>query len=52
MIAGGRGFPAVVDQLLSLEADPDIKSSNGWTALDWARKFNQEEVIALLEANM
>ncbi|XP_052792916.1 3'-5' RNA helicase YTHDC2-like isoform X2 [Mya arenaria] len=52
MIAAGRGFVPIVQQLLALEADPGIRSSNGWTALDWAKKFNQEEIIAVLEEHM
>lgn len=52
MIASGRGFVTYVEQLLALEADPHIKAGNGWTARDWAAKFDQQEVIALLETHM
>jgi ankyrin repeat protein len=52
MVAAGRGFSAVVDQLLALGANPSLKASNGWTALDWAKRFNQSEVVELLEAHM
>jgi len=52
MIAAGRGLYHIIEQLLTMEADPTLKSSNGWTALDWARKFEQKNVVALLEAHM
>lgn len=52
MVAAGRGFPAVVEQLLALGANANLRASNGWTALDWAKRFNQAEVVELLEAHM
>ncbi|XP_045156414.2 3'-5' RNA helicase YTHDC2-like [Mercenaria mercenaria] len=52
MIAAGRGFIDIVEQLLAIGADPTVKSSNDWTALDWAKKFEQTDIIALLEAHM
>ena len=52
MIASGRGFPDIVQQLLSMGADPSMKATNDWTAIDWAKKFNQEEILALLESHL
>jgi ankyrin repeat protein len=52
MIAAGRGFTDIVDQLLTLGADPTVKSSNDWTALDWAKKFEWTEIASLLETHM
>ncbi|XP_063151405.1 3'-5' RNA helicase YTHDC2 isoform X3 [Candoia aspera] len=50
MVASGRGFLNQVEQLISMGANVHIKSSNGWTALDWAKHFGQTEVIDLLES--
>ncbi|XP_009982820.1 PREDICTED: probable ATP-dependent RNA helicase YTHDC2 [Tauraco erythrolophus] len=50
MIASGRGFLSQVEQLISLGASIHCKSSNGWTALDWAKRFGQTEVVDLLES--
>lgn len=52
MIAAGRGFLKVVEQLLTMEADASLKAANGWTALDWAKKFERQDIVALLEAHM
>lgn len=52
MIASGRGFYHVVEQLLSLGANVNIRASNDWTALDWARKFEQADIVELLESHM
>lgn len=52
MVAAGRGFPSLVEQLLALGANANLRASNGWTALDWAKRFNQAEVVELLEAHM
>ncbi|KAL4228088.1 3'-5' RNA helicase ythdc2 [Mactra antiquata] len=52
MIAAGRGFTDIVEQLLTMGADPAIKSSNDWAPIDWAKHFNQEDTVALLEAQM
>ncbi len=40
--------PAVVRLLLDRGADPAIQSKDGETALDWARKFNQPDVMKAL----
>ena len=52
MVAAGRDFYTVVEQLLSLGANANIRASNDWTALDWARKFERIDIIELLEAQM
>ncbi|KAG8185460.1 hypothetical protein JTE90_019719 [Oedothorax gibbosus] len=48
MLAAGRGNADVVEQLLVLGASIHIKSTNGWTAVDWAEKFGHKEVAELL----
>ncbi|XP_036384365.1 3'-5' RNA helicase YTHDC2 [Megalops cyprinoides] len=50
MVAAGRGFLSQIEQLLSMGANVNLKASNGWTALDWAKHFNQTEVVDLLES--
>ncbi|CAB1332793.1 unnamed protein product, partial [Coregonus sp. 'balchen'] len=50
MVAAGRGFLSQIEQLLSMGASIRIKASNGWTALDWAKHFQQAEVVDLLES--
>ncbi|XP_061875352.1 3'-5' RNA helicase YTHDC2 isoform X2 [Colius striatus] len=50
MIASGRGFLSQVEQLISMGASINCKSSNGWMALDWAKQFGQTEVVDLLES--
>nr|XP_055054283.1 3'-5' RNA helicase YTHDC2 isoform X2 [Misgurnus anguillicaudatus] len=52
MVAAGRGFLSQMEQLLSMGANVNIKASNGWTALDWAKHFNQSEAVDLLESHM
>lgn len=52
MTAAARGFTEVVEQLLNLGANVNARASNGWTALDFAKKFSQEDVIELLQAYM
>ncbi|XP_015929708.1 3'-5' RNA helicase YTHDC2 isoform X2 [Parasteatoda tepidariorum] len=48
MLAAGRGNIDVVEQLLVLGASIHIKSSNGWTAIDWANQFGHKEIGELL----
>ncbi|KAG8598146.1 hypothetical protein GDO81_002511 [Engystomops pustulosus] len=50
MVAAGRGFLSQVEQLIGMGANVHSKASNGWTALDWARHFQQTEVVDLLES--
>ncbi|XP_071436889.1 3'-5' RNA helicase YTHDC2-like isoform X2 [Pithys albifrons albifrons] len=50
MIASGRGFLNQVEQLISMGASIHCRSSNGWMAVDWAKRFGQTEVVDLLES--
>ncbi|GCB60814.1 3'-5' RNA helicase YTHDC2 isoform X1 [Scyliorhinus torazame] len=50
MIAAGRGFLSQVEQLLSMGANVSVKASNGWIALDWAKRFGQTDIVDLLES--
>jgi len=52
MVAAGRGFFGTVEQLLNMGANVSAHSSNDWTALDWARQFDQHDVVELLETHM
>ena len=52
MVAAGRGFFGTVEQLLNMGANVSAHSSNNWTALDWARQFEQHDVVELLETHM
>lgn len=52
MVAAGRGCLNTTEHLLSLGANLKIRSSNDWTALDWAKKMNQNECAELIEAYM
>ncbi|TRY87943.1 hypothetical protein DNTS_005233 [Danionella cerebrum] len=52
MVAAGRGFLSQMEQLLSLGANVGVKASNGWTALDWAKHFDQAEAVDLLESHI
>uniref|UniRef100_A0A4W5PYT4 YTH N6-methyladenosine RNA binding protein C2 n=1 Tax=Hucho hucho TaxID=62062 RepID=A0A4W5PYT4_9TELE len=51
MVAAGRGFLSQIEQLLSMGASVRIKYLVCfWTALDWAKHFQQAEVVDLLES--
>lgn len=52
MVAAGRGFTAIVEQLLNLGANISVKAANDWTALYLAQKFKHTAICELLEANM
>ena len=52
MVAAGRGCLNSTEQFLNLGANLKIRSSNDWTALDWAMKMNQTECAELIEAYM
>ncbi|KAA0717455.1 putative ATP-dependent RNA helicase YTHDC2 [Triplophysa tibetana] len=52
MAAAGRGFLSQMEQLLSMGANVNVKASNGWTALDWAKHFGQPEAVDLLESHI
>ncbi|XP_068740703.1 3'-5' RNA helicase YTHDC2-like isoform X2 [Montipora capricornis] len=53
MVASGRGCSSLVEQLLNLGANPLIKEpKNGWTAVDWAKKWEHTKVVELLESSL
>nr|UZE37972.1 YTH domain containing 2 [Miichthys miiuy] len=52
MVAAGRGFLTQMEQLLNLGADINLKASNGWTALDFAKHFQQTDAVDLLKSSM
>ena len=52
MYAADEGHPKICAMLLALGADPSLKDEDGRTALDWARKRNKPECVAVLEAAM
>ncbi|ESO09137.1 hypothetical protein HELRODRAFT_110038 [Helobdella robusta] len=52
MVAAGRGFISVVEKLLNMGANVHVRSSNDWRAIDWAQKFDQAEVVELIEAHI
>ncbi|KAI8792942.1 ATP-dependent RNA helicase YTHDC2 [Biomphalaria glabrata] len=51
MIAAARGFINVVEHLLTLGADANLRTTNNWTAIDFARKFNRIDIEELLKAH-
>lgn len=52
MVAAGRGFLGVVEQLLNMGASAAVRSINGWQAIDWAQKYDQLDVLELIEAHV
>ena len=52
MVAAGRGCLNTTEQLLNLGANLNIRASNEWTALDWAKMMKQNECAELIEAYM
>jgi len=52
MVAAGRGSVNTAKQLLNLGANLNIRASNEWKALDWARNMKQSDVVELIEAHM
>lgn len=52
MVAAGRGFLTQMEQLLNMGADINMKASNGWTALDFAKHFQQTEAMDLLQSSI
>ncbi len=46
--ASDAANPAIVRLLLDKGADPSVKSVDGETALDWARKFQNPAIVAML----
>jgi hypothetical protein len=49
-IATDQAKPATVRQLVTAGADVNAKDQNGESALDWARKFRNPEVVSILES--
>ena len=49
--AAMKGYAPVVKILLANDADKNLKTTSGQTALDVAKKYNRKEVIKLLEMN-
>ncbi|XP_070780527.1 3'-5' RNA helicase YTHDC2 [Enoplosus armatus] len=52
MVAAGRGFLTQMEQLLNMGADINMKASNGWIALDFAKDFQQTDAIDLLKSSI
>uniref|UniRef100_A0A671VM71 RNA helicase n=1 Tax=Sparus aurata TaxID=8175 RepID=A0A671VM71_SPAAU len=52
MVAAGRGFLTQMEQLLNMGASINMKASNGWTALDFAKHFQQTEAVDLLKSSI
>ncbi|XP_050044993.2 3'-5' RNA helicase YTHDC2-like [Dermacentor andersoni] len=52
MLAAGRGKVEIVEELLSLGADPLARASNDWTALDWAQHFHQSGTAEVILAHL
>ncbi|XP_073334572.1 3'-5' RNA helicase YTHDC2 isoform X1 [Pagrus major] len=52
MVAAGRGFLTPMEQLLSMGANINMKAANGWTALDFAKHFQQTEAVDLLKSSI
>lgn len=50
MVAASRGCLNVVEQLLSLGADLDLKSNNGMTVFDWASRVEEYHILEVLQA--
>ena len=48
MVSAGRGRVAIMEQLLALGATLTLRSSNGRTALAWAKGTGQQEAADLL----
>jgi ankyrin repeat protein len=48
-IATDQATPATVRQLIAAGADVNAKDKDGESALDWARKFRNPEILSILE---
>ena len=49
-VSSDRPDPRIVRLLLAKGADPSLKSKNGETAVDWAHKYENPEMLAALGA--
>lgn len=47
-VASDAAKPEIVQLLLDKGSDPNVKSVDGETALDWAKKFNDTRILRLL----
>ncbi|GAB6019416.1 3'-5' RNA helicase ythdc2 [Chamberlinius hualienensis] len=52
IVAAARGCVVTVEQLISLGANVNCRSSNDLTALEWARNLNHNDVAEIIEAQM
>ncbi|KAM9735252.1 3'-5' RNA helicase YTHDC2 isoform 2-T3 [Menidia menidia] len=52
MVSAGRGFLSQMQQLLVMGADISTVASNGWTAFDFAKHFQQTEAMDLLRSSI
>ncbi|KAM6901867.1 3'-5' RNA helicase YTHDC2 isoform 2-T2 [Lycodopsis pacificus] len=52
MVAAAQGFLTQMAQLLSMGADINMKASNDWTALDFAKHFQQTDAMDLLKSSI
>ncbi|XP_012707270.2 3'-5' RNA helicase YTHDC2 isoform X1 [Fundulus heteroclitus] len=52
MVSAARGFLPQMQQLLCMGADINIKASNGWTALDFAKHFQQTDAMDMLKSSI
>ncbi|XP_058802903.1 3'-5' RNA helicase YTHDC2-like [Phymastichus coffea] len=50
MVAAGRGYLNIVEQLLDLGANLNLKACNEWTAYEWAKNMKQHECAEFIEA--
>ena len=50
MAAAGRGNISVVEELVSMGADLEVRAANGWTARDIAVYRNQNDAVSLIES--
>ncbi|XP_033750300.1 LOW QUALITY PROTEIN: 3'-5' RNA helicase YTHDC2-like [Pecten maximus] len=52
MVTTARGLSEEVEQLLNLGANVNLHTPNGWTAIDWAKRFQRVDILEMLEALM
>ncbi|KAK5603357.1 3'-5' RNA helicase ythdc2 [Crenichthys baileyi] len=52
MVSAARGFLPQIQQLLGMGADINLKASNGWTSLDFAKHFQQAEAMDILKSSI
>ncbi|XP_061655818.1 3'-5' RNA helicase YTHDC2 isoform X1 [Phyllopteryx taeniolatus] len=52
MVTAAQGFLTQMEQLLNMGADINLKASNGWTPLDFAKHFQQVDAVDLLQSSV